>query len=280
MSKELLIINLLSTLRIRGTFMAAPIQRYSDPRLYGTILVKPFNQSYQWTKTVTNPFHPNCNLVTECTIRAIKTITGVLALAFTALPALIGRVFQVMHYHSLSKSTRAHPPEVIVDGIRLPHLQNCPMPASKKFHETDRKRAIGILRWGFKPTKTASGAKMADAIYVSASDAVPVVHGIDQLILSLNLRDGEVAYVDDDALRNFAITVGKDLLDKRVMAAVRKLYYRNGYRAIRYELDYYGKEEAWAIYDPSCISVTEIRLSPKAFPRDILHLHQRQPLVW
>ena len=77
--------------------MPAPIQRYSDPRLYGTTLVKPFDKSYQWIRTVAHPLHPECSLVAECAVRAMKVLTGSLALAVTALPALIGRIIQIIH---------------------------------------------------------------------------------------------------------------------------------------------------------------------------------------
>jgi hypothetical protein len=259
--------------------MAAPIQRYSDPRLYGTTLVKPFNASYQWIRTVAHPLHPKCSLIAECAVRAMKIVTGALALAITAFPALIGRLIQIIHYHSIAKKVRANPPEVIVDGMRLPRLQACPMPGPKKYHGTNQTAAIGILRWGFDPTKTASGAKMAEAVYVSANDVVSAAYGTDQLILSLDLREVEIAYASDETLGEFTSRIGKDLSDKKVMAAVRKLYYQNGYRAIKYDLDHYGSEEAWAIYDPSCVSIKQIRPSPDATPVTVTHSQQGQLLA-
>lgn len=244
--------------------MAAPIQRYSDPRLYGTTLVKPFDKSYQWIRTIAHPLHPECNLVEECAARAMKALTGILALAITALPALIGHIIQIIHYHSLSADDRAHPPEVVIDDMHLPNLQTCPMPAPMKFHGTARDGAIGILRWGFDPSRTAPGSKMAEAVYVSADDAVSATYGEDQLVLSLDLREGEIAYVNSDALS--ALKTGKDFSDKKVMALVRELFYQNGYRAIKYDLSHYGREEAWAVYDESCIFITKIQLSPTAAP--------------
>lgn len=242
--------------------MPAPIQRYRDPRLYGASLVKPFDQSYQWIRTVAHPRHPECNLMIECAVRAMKVFTGTFSLAMTALPALIGRVIQIIHYHYISADIRANPAEVMVDGMCLPALQSCRMTTSKKFHGTDRNGAIGILRWGFDSSRTAPGSKMAEAVYVSASDAVSVVYGRDQLILALDLREGEFAYVSDQALNEFNQKIDRDLSDKKVMAAVRDLYYQNGYRAIRYDLNCYGGEEAWAVYDESCISITKVQFSP------------------
>ncbi len=60
------------------------------------------------------------------------------------------------------------------------------------------------------------------------------------------------------------------------MAAVRELYYQNGYRAIKYDLDHYGTEEAWAVYDESCISIIKVQLSPTAIPIAVPVSHRRQ----
>ncbi len=248
--------------------MPAPIQRYSDPRLYGVTLVKPFDASYEWIRTVVHPIHPKCNLIAECAVRAMKILTGLLAIVVTMLPALIGRVIQIVHYHEIPVGFRKRPPEVVVNGMHLPRGldENCSMPAPKKFHGTPREGAIGILRWGFDPTRTSSGAKMAEAVYVSASDVVSAAYGEDQLVLSVDLREGEIAYASNWTLSEFGESIGQNLSDKKVMAAVRELFYQNGYRAIRYDLDHLGTEEAWAVYDPSCITIEEVRPSPDAVP--------------
>lgn len=243
--------------------VGAPIQRYSDPRLYGATLAKPWNQSYQWIRTIIHPLHPKCSLINECGIRAIKLVIGIVALAATAIPALIGRLIQIIHYHSLSPAYRENPPAISINGMKLPHLQPCQTPTKIKFHGTDEKSAVGILRWGFDPSRTAPESKMAEAIYVSENDAVSVEYGKDQLMLSLDLREEEVAYLSDNDLNAFKND--KNFSDKTTMAAVRQLFYQNGYRAIRYDLQCFGQEVAWAVYDSSCISITEIRPSPQAF---------------
>ena len=243
--------------------MPAPIQRYSDPRLYGITLVNPFNKSYQWIRTVAHPWHPQCNVVAECAVRAMKAFTGILALAVTALPALIGRIIQIVHYHSISADGREEPPEVVVNAMHLPDLQYCSMPASKKFHGTSSNGAIQILRWGFDPSRTAKDSKMAEAVYVSASDVVSVAYGSDQLVLSLDVKKGEIAYASALALNNFYLSIEAPC-DKKVMSAIRDLYYQNGYRAIQYPLAHHGAEKALAVYDTSCISITKVNLSPIA----------------
>jgi len=58
--------------------------------------------------------------------------------------------------------------------MQLLCLQKCEMPSSQKYHGTDRAATIGILRWGFDPSKIAPGSKMAEAVYISASDTVSV----------------------------------------------------------------------------------------------------------
>lgn len=246
--------------------MAAPIIRYSDPRLYGTAFVKPFETSYQWIRTVAHPWHPKCALIIECAVRAMKIATGTIALALTALLALLGRIVQILHYHSLSFNSRMHPPKITVGDIQLPPTLNCKLPRPAVFHETREEKAIEILRWGFDIHKTASGSKMAEAVYVSADDAVSVEYGQDQLILSLNLKPEEICYIHDSSLSLFCSTYGIDFSFKKYMPLMRQLFVQNGYRAVRYDLSHYGTEEAWAIYDPSCITITEVRpsLAPNA----------------
>jgi hypothetical protein len=240
------------------TTRAAPIQRYSDPRLYGTTLVKPFGKSYEWIRTVAHPMHPQCSVIEECAFRAMKILTGVVALAITMLPALIGRTIQVIHYYTIPTENRLHPTAIEVDGICLPAgLQACQELPRIQYHGTNKEGAIGILRWGFDPSKTGLGAKMGNAAYVSTEKAVSATYGKDQLIVTLDLRDGEFAYLSDNALKN----IDKCFSDKKVMASVQKLFYLNGFRAIKYDLDHYGPEEAWAVYDASCISITELRPS-------------------
>lgn len=55
------------------------------------------------------------------------------------------------------------------------------------------------------------------------------------------------------------------------MADVRELFYQNGYRAIQYSLRFYGTTEALAVYDPSCISIKEIKPSSRAEPVSYPH---------
>lgn len=135
--------------------------------------------------------------------------------------------------------------------------------------------AMNILRWGFDPSKTAPESKMAEAVYVSSNDTVSVSYGGNQLILALDLQEEETAYLSDDSLKGFKENV--DFSDKKDMSSVRQLFYQNGYRAIRYDLDHYGTEEAWAVYDPSCISIKQIRLSPEPIlqtkPKQLLVAH-------
>lgn len=73
------------------------------------------------------------------------------------------------------------------------------------------------------------------------------------MILFLDLRESEVAYMDSFTFNEFIENL--DLKNKKVSAAVRQLFLRNGYRAIKYDLTHYGIEEAWAVYDASCISI-------------------------
>ena len=98
----------------------------------------------------------------------------------------------------------------------------------------------------------------------SASNLISSQFGTDQLILSLDLNESEVAYASDKNLTEFALKINKDLSDKKNMAAVQELFYKNGYRAIKYDYQNIHKEEAWAVYDPTCITITDIQPSPSA----------------
>lgn len=242
--------------------MAAPIQRYNDPRLYGTTLVKPFNESYQWIRTAAHPLHPKCSRVTECAFKAMKIVSGTIALVITAIPALVGRIIQIIHYHSISNEIRLKPPTVKVNGMELPELQKCSMSPSKKYHGTKDITAMSILRWGFDPNKTGLGSKMGNAAYVSVGDTVSVTYGNCQIVLSLDLEENEIAYLDNNPYQQ--LMKNKNLEDKTTMVALRELFYQNGYRAIKYDLNHYGIEEAFAVYDPSCISIDRIQSSPNA----------------
>lgn len=246
--------------------MAAPILRYSDPRLFGTCIVKPCASSYEWTRNAINPIHPNSNLVVEVAFRALKAFTGTLAIAITALPALVGRVIQMIHYNSLSPSIRENPPTVAINNMQLPTLKGCKISDLTSYHGTTETAAISILWSGFNPSKVAVGSKLGEATYVSAKDTVSAEYGQDQLILKLDLREREIAYLSDKDLEaqnwNFS--------DKKVMSTVRELFLANGFKAIKYDLDFYGEEEAYAIYDTSCISISRVQPSPKGTPPEAL----------
>lgn len=114
-----------------GRKLAAPIQRYNDPRLYGKTFVEPFYRSYQLAKSVTYPFHPACDRITECATRALKFRSAAFTLAATAVPALVGRIIQIIHYHSIPKKIRLNPTPVKIDNLQLPHLMPCPHPPLK-----------------------------------------------------------------------------------------------------------------------------------------------------
>ncbi len=247
--------------------MAAPIQRYSDPRLHGTCFVKTCASSYEWIRTVAHPIHPECNLVAEVAVRALKVFTGALAIVITALPALIGRIIQIIHYHTLSSAIRARPPIVVINNLQLPDLESC-APTCETFHGAEDTAAIGILRWGFDPHRAASGSKIGDATYVSASNKVSASYGHTQLILNLDLKDGEIARLSPNALA----CTNWNLSDKKIMSDVRELFLHNGYRAIRYDLTFFGQTEAWAVYDTSCISISAIQVSPEPIaPASLCH---------
>lgn len=239
--------------------MGAPIIKYSDPRLYGAILTKPFEISYQWIRTSVHPWHPKCLVIVECAVRAIKILTGILLLALTAFPAFLGRLIQLIHYHSKETINRANPTELLVNGLHLPKLERCLCPAATMLYATSEEKAIELVRWGLH-LSTLSDSIRGDAIYISADPEISKAYGGDQLVLALDLRDEEVAYVSSDEweLFNFRVPAEATFLD------FRELFYENGYKAIKYDL-YGGEQKTWAVYDPSCVSIVEVR--PLAIPQ-------------
>lgn len=89
----------------------------------------------------------------------MKIVLGVVGVTLVTIPAIVGRVIQISHYHYLSVDARLHPVQVTVEELSLPRLQPCQIISSTKFHGTKPEAAIGILRWGFAPSKTLAGAK-------------------------------------------------------------------------------------------------------------------------
>lgn len=91
---------------------------YSDPRLYGTVLVNPFEKSCQMVEATMYALEPKCSLndVVENVVRVMTIIIGILAIAITAAPALIGRMIQIIHYHSLPKKKQ---PQEVSENINV-----------------------------------------------------------------------------------------------------------------------------------------------------------------
>jgi hypothetical protein len=240
-------------------FGPAPIQRYSDPRLFGAALVNPWQRSYEEGRRALHPLHPRASQIEQVCIRALHLVRGVLAMALTFLPGLVGRVCQMIDYHSRSKDALRHPSVVELEGMSLSDfLRPCTPPKKDGYHGTSEEAALSILNWGFDLKKVSSESKMGQAVYVSTGDAVSAAYGEDQLILSFDLRPGEVAEATE-AAESFVGHRG----------AMGWIFYQNGYRAVKYTLQssHQGTEEAWAIYDPSCITITRINPSPKAEPQ-------------
>jgi hypothetical protein len=239
-------------------------------------------------KTVFHPLHVECDLVTELAIRAIKAVVGIFALAITALPALFGRIAQIIHFHAISANNRAHPPEVKVSGMSLPELEVYPMLASQKAlpvsFRASQREAKNILRWGFYSTTRAAEQKLPGGIEVSVANVAFAVEASDTLRLSLDLREGGIAYVSNRALNDFSAAFTKvfaektgrnfsdqtDIPAQRELSAarsstLRELYYQNGYQAIKHKSDRFGKEEHWVVCDSFCMSLLQV-LPPIVVP--------------
>lgn len=120
----------------------ASINHYSDSRLYGHGLVEPFQKMYNsWIRPINNPIHEQSNRYIEIGRRSCNALIGsIIILSLSILPVL-GRLLQMIHYHLLSKESRLKPAAIVVEGIRLPKLQQEPSEAGtisiKKLKELD-----------------------------------------------------------------------------------------------------------------------------------------------
>ncbi|MDE3045966.1 MAG: hypothetical protein KGJ02_04915 [Verrucomicrobiota bacterium] len=226
------------------------IQTYSDSRLRGDWLVKPFTASYQWMRTAFNPCHPQANVLVECALRVVKVVTGVLAMIVTVWPALVGRLVQITHYHCMTKARRGFPPTCGVGNFTLPSpaMNSCPVPQAV-YYGTDR--ALNILRWGFDRHPPAPTILTGEAIYASEIKGSSTEKK-EELVLSLDLQPTEVASLNITSFElSETANLGKD------KAAARTLFLQNGFRAIKYT----GlSHDVWAIYDPSCISIQKVSI--------------------
>jgi len=244
---------------------AAPILRYSDPRLYGTFLVQPWSMAYEWTRTVTNPWPPACNPVVECAVRGFKIVSGLCALAATCVPALAGRLVQMGHYHSMSTEKREKPrpigpwktEETLRLNIPAEALESCALP-SQLFYAKTAPMILSTMRFGFSfdDCYGSIGCSAGPAIYASEKSRKAEVFGndVEELQLSLDLKPEEIAYVPTkkgDAVPAFAKPIGR-IGGSEALKARRNGFIMNGYRAVKFNTEGYP---VWAIYDPSCIRI-------------------------
>ncbi len=109
----------------------APILSYSDRRLYGFTLTRPFRACYyEWVKPLTNPYHPILrNPVLEFLRRLVPAIIGMLGMILFAPFALIGRIVQCVHFSTHSIEELARPKFIVSEGEEpietfLPELQD------------------------------------------------------------------------------------------------------------------------------------------------------------
>ncbi len=96
----------------------APIVGYSDPRLYGFTLTRPFRACYyEWVKPLTNPYSPALrNPILECIRRLGPAILGMLGMILFAPFALIGRIVQCIHLSTHSLEELETPKFVVAAG--------------------------------------------------------------------------------------------------------------------------------------------------------------------
>jgi len=184
----------------------------------------------------------------------MKVFTGVLALAFTALPAALGRLIQMIHYHSMSAEERKRPQQVgeLPANLREPHLKDdfFDVKGSGSFlgqqYQGMLKEAdmISILRWGHRQdTVHVSNDESAWTMKEGEPEEVKYT-----LSVSLDLQKAEIANMEDVLWAPGALANPRQFLN-------------NGYRAAQYTIydeESYGYQTFFAVFDPSCISVRAI----------------------
>ena len=274
--------------------MGAPIQRYNDPRLYGHEFAKLFCECYQFTRrTVAYPLPPNSPLITECAIRALKFFAGMLGMILAAAPAFMGRLIQVLHYHSLSQVTRGKPP-LVENLFRVKvsskgnsscsiSFSRAKLVTEKCYFQTSLKKAQSILRQGFnlETSKCKEDAPMGYSVCVSWTQPEDNALADNALLftLTLNLAPYEIANIEKSQLKTFYQSLKESLKGKAenyYRSALRKrhnveklvesaqqvfaekaigdFFCSNGYRAL-----YVKDTGKLAIYDPSCISIESVQ---------------------
>ena len=273
----------------------APIQRYSDPRLYGGSLFAPFSTSYQWIRTTRNPLHPECNRATELAIRTIKLVAGIVAAAATAPFALAGRAIQMIHYHTLSRHDRSHPMtqmprylgNIFTKMTFLP-LKNIPSSFYYNNQEDCKKLSswedslineygyqlnyrtfspAQILRWGhpMKPfcyEDNGIRLKFYDDFIRVFSDPkeIRAESGDMSMKFSVDLLEGEVGRVSEEAFQYLINSNGRMSRGHSENLAWRekisRSFRRNGIRALAVENE--NRITRWFLFEPTSISITGI----------------------
>src|SRR5690606_22895121 len=143
---------------LRRNVVAAPIQRYQDPRLNGFDQTLDFTDHYYRFRSVFSPLLPSCDPFEESKQRIEKAAFHAMQMVKAAPTALQGRLTQLVHYHSLSEEQRRAPAEEVVNGLKLPKLKKPSIFPSLLFSGTKEDCAKQILSSGFDVNKTRKSA--------------------------------------------------------------------------------------------------------------------------
>jgi hypothetical protein len=250
-----------------------PITDYSDSRLCGASLVSPFHHSYKWIESITDPFDPNCNPIADCAARALKLLAAITAIMITVLPALIGRIIQIIHYYTISENEFSHqtasssqPAEEDLPDRPLPNLLQIDPPEKTTtfYHGTHQAHAAIICQRGFDPSTTSAGAFIGDAAYFAFDRDLSEAYGGYLFEVSLTLQPGQIMFATYHAMCdhwcNLHDQTGNDRSDKKEMEIFRKLHLRKGIRALKYQFihDRRRLQEAIAVFDPTCITIKKV----------------------
>jgi hypothetical protein len=278
-------------------YSAAPIIRYSDPRLYGTALVKPFAASYGWVVPVTYPifYYSTVSIIAEFAMRLFNALLGCIGMAVTALPALVGRLIQALHYHCKSVQNRQAPTAI---AIKVTTPQNQKTTITLPIHlppfacPSQQYNGMTIYYDPFEETKLHQILRgNRDLLCGMQASSEPCTNNT-ALRFSLKLKREEVLTIDSathnewlrdlqervfgkQAAQRASRTTSGQLEDggwyisqecvsrinyvqtQKVHSIIQRLLLQNGYRALQI-----ADTPKLAIYDPTCLPIPKLQGKP------------------
>ncbi len=228
----------------------APITRYDDPRLEGSLLYRPVRDIYaHWFRPLANPVaQQEFAYFVEMGRRSCNALAGIIACSILGFFALCGHIAQIIHFHQLTKEERKKPAARTHQGMQLPTLF-----AATQFHtvesliQTDQtisdltfEQLEMLLRGGNTPESEMPGK---GPYYIKTKTLELSVY---EIAIPQNAEEGKETLYDTWSEKGGTIPHGP-LFEK----ALNELFTRNGFRAFKA-----GRHTFYL--DPLVTTITEI----------------------